>query len=81
MICPLELASDLSAWRVARVGDHAGMESYSRAATDQAMQVQAVILRAVAKKINWWPAAEIIGISDVPCVVGGRSIRSLAFVD
>lgn len=57
------------------------MESYSRAATDQAMQVQEVILRAVAKKINRWRAAETIGISDVPFVVGGRSIRSLAFVD
>ena len=28
------------------------------------MQVQEVILRAVAKKITWWQAAEIIGISD-----------------
>jgi hypothetical protein len=40
-----------------------GMESYSRAATERAMKVQRVILRAVAKKINWWQAAEIIGIS------------------
>jgi len=40
------------------------MESYSRAATERAMQVQEVILRAVAKKITWWQAAEIIGISD-----------------
>lgn len=28
------------------------------------MKVQEVILRAVAKKISWWQAAEIIGISD-----------------
>ena len=28
------------------------------------MQVQEVILRAVAKKITWWQAGEIIGISD-----------------
>jgi transposase len=41
-----------------------GMESYSRAATERAMKVQDVILRAVAKKITWWQAAEIIGISD-----------------
>jgi transposase len=40
------------------------MESYSRAATERAMKVQEVILRAVAKKITWWQAAEIIGISD-----------------
>jgi len=40
------------------------MESYSKAATERAMKVQEVILRAVAKKITWWQAAEIIGISD-----------------
>ena len=40
------------------------MESYSRAATERAMKVQEVILRAVAKQITWWQAAEIIGISD-----------------
>ena len=41
-----------------------GMESYSRAATERAMKVQEVILRALAKQISWWQAAEIIGISD-----------------
>jgi hypothetical protein len=41
-----------------------GMESYSKAATEPAMKVQEVILRALAKKITWWQAAEIIGISD-----------------
>jgi transposase len=40
------------------------MESYSRAAVERAMKVQEVILRAVAKKITWWQAAEIIGLSD-----------------
>jgi hypothetical protein len=40
------------------------MEFYSRAAVERAMKVQEVILRAVAKKISWWQAAEIIGISD-----------------
>ena len=28
------------------------------------MKIQEVILRALAKKITWWQAAEIIGISD-----------------
>jgi len=28
------------------------------------MKVQEVILRAMAKRITWWQAAEIIGISD-----------------
>jgi len=41
-----------------------GMDSYSKAATERAMKVQGVILRALAKKISWWQAAEIIGISD-----------------
>jgi hypothetical protein len=36
-----------------------GMESYSKAATERAMKVQEVILRAMAKKITWWQAAEI----------------------
>src|SRR5712692_6314209 len=40
------------------------MVSYTRAAMERAMKVQEVILRALAKKITWWQAAEIIGISD-----------------
>jgi transposase len=41
-----------------------GMVSYTQAAVERAMKVQEVILRAIAKKITWWQAAEIIGISD-----------------
>ena len=40
------------------------MDSYSQAAMERAMKVQEVILRVMAKKITWWQAAEIIGISD-----------------
>src|SRR5271165_4670833 len=40
------------------------MDSYSKAAVERAMKAQEVILRALAKKITWWQAAEIIGISD-----------------
>ena len=40
------------------------MVSYSKTAMERAMKVQEVILRAMAKKITWWQAAEIIGISD-----------------
>ena len=40
------------------------MESYPKAAMERAMKVQEVMLRAMAKKITWWQAAEIIGISD-----------------
>src|SRR3981081_234615 len=31
---------------------------------ERAMKVQEVILRALARKITWWQAAEILGISD-----------------
>ena len=37
---------------------------YAKAAMERAMKVQEVILRAMARKITWWQAAEIIGISD-----------------
>ena len=40
------------------------MELYPRAAVERSMKIQEVILRAVAKKITWWQAAEIIGVSD-----------------
>ena len=40
------------------------MKHYSEAAVERTMKIQEVILRAVAKKITWWQAAEIIGISD-----------------
>ena len=34
------------------------------AVVERAMKVQEVILRAMAKRITWWQAAEVIGISD-----------------
>src|SRR6266481_6081188 len=40
------------------------MESCLRAAMERAMKVQEVMLQAMAKKITWFQAAEIIGISD-----------------
>ena len=47
------------------------MVAYTKAAVERAMQVQEVILRAMAKRITWWQAAEIIGISDsFRCGVG-----------
>src|SRR6267154_2479873 len=40
------------------------MEAYPRAAMERTMKVQVVMLQAMAKKITWWQAAEILGISD-----------------
>jgi transposase len=34
------------------------------AVVERAMKVQEVILRAIAKRMTWWQAAEVIGISD-----------------
>jgi transposase len=39
------------------------MQLYSEAAVERAMKVQEVILRAVAKKITWIQAAEILGVT------------------
>jgi transposase len=46
------------------------MELYPKTAMERAMKVQEVILRALAKRITWLQAAEIIGVSD-------RQIRRL----
>jgi transposase len=40
------------------------MKRSAEAAWERAMKVQEVILRAMAKRITWWQAAEIIGISE-----------------
>jgi len=40
------------------------MVFYPESAVERAMKVQEVILRAMARKISWWQAAEILGISD-----------------
>jgi transposase len=39
-------------------------QHYSAAETERMMKVQDVLLKAMAKKITWWAAAEIIGVSD-----------------
>jgi transposase len=40
------------------------MDYYPKAAMERAMKVQDVLLQAMARKITWWQAAEILGISD-----------------
>ena len=45
-------------------GKEAGVRGYSESAWERAMKVQEVILRAMGKRISWWQAAEILGISD-----------------
>ena len=40
------------------------MKHYSEAAVERMMKVQEVILRAIAGKLRWWEAAQILGVSD-----------------
>jgi len=40
------------------------MRHYSEAAVERTMKIQEVILRAMAKKLTWLQAAQIIGITD-----------------
>src|SRR5579862_876788 len=57
MNCPL--------WKAA--GEAGGMETlqqYSAAEMERMMKLQDVLLKAMAKKITWWDAAEIIGVTD-----------------
>ena len=37
---------------------------YSAAEAERMMKLQDVLLKAMAKKITWWEAAEIIGVTD-----------------
>jgi len=40
------------------------VQQYSAAEMERMMKLQDVLLKAMAKKISWWAAAEIIGVSD-----------------
>ena len=40
------------------------IQQYSAVEMERMMKVQDVLLKAMAKKITWWAAAEIIGVSD-----------------
>jgi transposase len=42
----------------------ASMFFYSKAAVERAMKIQEVLLRAMARRMTWWQAAEILGFSD-----------------
>jgi transposase len=39
-------------------------QQYSAAETERMMKLQDVLLKAMAKKIRWWDAAEILGVTD-----------------
>ena len=65
MICPVQFTHDLSALK--KRGEAGGLETPKRnpiAAVERMMKLQDVLLKAMAKKITWWEAAEIIGVTD-----------------
>jgi transposase len=39
-------------------------QQYTAAEMERMMKIQEVLLRAMAKKITWWQAAEIVGVTD-----------------
>ena len=39
-------------------------QQYPAAEVERMMKLQDVLLKAMARKITWWAAAEIIGVSD-----------------
>jgi transposase len=39
-------------------------QQYSAAEMERMMKVQDVLLKAMAKKMTWWAAAEILGVTD-----------------
>jgi hypothetical protein len=39
-------------------------QQYSAAEMERMMKVQDVLLKAMAKMITWWAAAEILGVTD-----------------
>jgi len=67
----------MSAFPAGRVSDHAVHGLYSKAAIERAMKIQDVLLRAIARKITWFPAAEILGFSDGICAAFGNAMGSL----
>jgi transposase len=58
VICPLLKKRGASGW-----GVNQGPR-YTASEMERMMKLQDVLLKAMAKKITWWAAAEIIGISD-----------------
>jgi len=52
------------------------MFSYAQAAMERAMKAQKVILRAMAKKITWWQAADSLGSAIGRCGAGESAMRS-----
>jgi hypothetical protein len=62
----VELTRDMSALQAVRVREHAGHVLLHEGPMERTMKMQEVLLRAMARKITWFQAAEIL--------VGPRSL-------
>jgi hypothetical protein len=58
-----------------------GMKRSTEAAWERAMKIQEVMLRAMAKRIAWWQAAEIIGSVVGRCGGGDYSMKKTDMTD
>src|SRR3982074_1881362 len=58
MKCPFEIL------RWGEAGEVECSQQYLTAEMERMMKLQDVLLKAMAKKITWWEAAEIIGVTD-----------------
>jgi len=65
MICPVKLTNEMSglSGRLHRSMTRCGHEATERSRSGAAMKLQDVMLRAMAKEITWFQAAEILGIT------------------
>ncbi|MFN0168436.1 MAG: helix-turn-helix domain-containing protein [Bryobacteraceae bacterium] len=65
VICPVLFTRDVSALTAAGDAGRVPFFQQSLAAeTERMMKLQDVLLKAMAKKITWWDAAEIVGVTD-----------------
>ena len=55
---------NMSAFRAARWRNHRQHDLLHKVAMERAMKVQEVILWALAKRIKWWQAAEIMRVRN-----------------
>jgi hypothetical protein len=51
-------------------------QQYPAAEVERLMKLQDVLLKAMARKITWWAAAEIIGVSDRTMRPGRSTTRA-----
>src|SRR3982074_1223986 len=69
MKCPFEIL------RWGEAGEVECSQQYLTAEMERMMKIQDVLLKAMAKKITWWAAAEIIGVSDRTMRRGGGRVE------